>query len=240
VSVTGFVAALTAEARTLGPLQPLPGSAAPGNPPIHRLSDGNLLVISGMGPQAAAAAAQALVAAGAAGLLSFGLAGALDPSLRAGAVLLPELVTDPAGQVHSTYDAWRERLVSRLGAGVHPEGGSLLSVMQPLTTTLTKSQSRAATGARAVDMESFAIANVAAASGLKFAVARVVVDTAADSLPRSVSLATGPRGEVAYLRLASGLVRRPSDLFGLLNLARRYRVAMRSLQYLAQRGLGLP
>ncbi len=88
-------------------------------------------------------------------------------------------------------------------------------------------------------MESFAIATVAAASGLKFAVARVVVDTAADSLPHSVSRATGPRGEVAYLRLAAGLIRRPADLFGLLNLAQRYRVAMRSLQVLAQRGLGL-
>ncbi len=131
------------------------------------------------------------MAAGASGLLSFGLAGALDPTLRAGAVLLPQAVTDPAGQVHTTYEAWRERLVSRLGAGVHPVAGSLLSVMHPLTTTLIKSQSWTATGARAVDMESFAIAGVAAASGLKFAVARVVIDTAADSLPHSVSRGHG-------------------------------------------------
>ncbi len=104
---------------------------------------------------------------------------------------------------------------------------------------MSKSQAQARTGAVAVDMESFAIAQVAIQRGVKFAVARVVVDTATDNLPQAVIQATDARGAVNYPRLLSGLLSRPSDLAALLRLARRYRVAMRSLRALAGAGLGL-
>ena len=242
MSGTGIVAALTAEARTLGPVQPAhPGTA--GRMAINKLPDGNLLVISGMGSDAAAQAALALVAAGARALLSFGLAGALDPALQPGALLLPRAVTDGTGTLHATCDSWRERLAARQGAQADTDplivDGPLLSLAQPLTTAVSKSQARARTGAVAVDMESFAIARIALAQGVKFAAARVVVDTAADSLPRSILQATDPRGQVNYARLVSGLIRSPPDCFALLRLARRYRVALRSLRRLAGAGLGL-
>jgi nucleoside phosphorylase len=237
----GIVAALTAEARTLGPVQP--ASHAAGGSRIDTLADGNLLVISGMGAAAAAQAAQALVSAGAGALLSFGLAGALDPALAAGAVLLPASVIDGTGTVHATCAPWREQLAARQAATAAGQrrcvDGALLSVAQPLTTLVSKSQARARTGAVAVDMESLAIARMALELGVKFAVARVVVDTAADSLPGAVLQATDARGEVNYPRLASGLIRTPSEVFGLLRLARRYRLALRSLRGLAGAGLGL-
>jgi adenosylhomocysteine nucleosidase len=116
--------------------------------------------------------------------------------------------------------------------------GALLSLAEPLTTPLSKSQAWARTGAIAIDMESFAIAQVAADQGVKFAVARVVVDTAADRLPGLVLQATDVRGEVDYRRLASGLLRRPPELLALLRLAQRYRVALHSLRALAEAGLG--
>ncbi len=239
--VTGIVAALAAEARTLGPVPPARPTA--GDITIHTLADGTLLVISGMGSAAASQGALALVAAGARGLLSFGLAGALDPALQAGAVLLPATVTDGAGTVHSTYNPWRERLAALRAsdANNHPLilDGALLSLAQPLSTPATKSQAFSRTGAIAVDMESFAIASVALEQGVQFAVARVVVDTAADSLPRSVMQATDRRGGVNYPRLLSGLICRPTDIVALLRLARRYRVAMRSLRALARPGVGL-
>jgi adenosylhomocysteine nucleosidase len=158
-------------------------------------------------------------------------------------VLLPASVTDGAGTVHSAYNPWRERLAALrvTDANSHPSilDGALLSLAQPLTTPATKAQARARTGAVAVDMESFAIASVAIEQGVEFAVARVVVDTAADSLPRSVLQATDRRGAVNYASLAAGLIRRPADLPGLLRLARRYRVALRSLRALARPGVGL-
>jgi adenosylhomocysteine nucleosidase len=234
VSVTGIVAALRAEARTLGPVGRTPYPAATGGA-IIRLQDGNLLIIGGMGPEAASVAAVALVAAGARNLLSFGLAGALDPQLAAGAILLPQAVTDGAGRVHGTCEPWRERLMARLGA---PDAdGILLSVAQPLTTPAAKSRARMHTAAAAVDMESFAIATVAAQSGVNFLAARVVVDTAADSVPRSVARATDGRGEVNVGRLLLGLMLAPAEVVPLVRLAQRYRVAMRALRDLASCGV---
>jgi adenosylhomocysteine nucleosidase len=231
VSVTGIVAALTAEARILGPVRPNQ---------INTLRDGTLLIISGMGPQAATRAALALVAAGARSLLSFGLAGALDPGLHAGAMLLPAAVTDGTGAVYRTCARWRERLAARAGASAEHHGGTLLSVAQPLMTSSAKSEAWGRTHACAVDMESFAIGSVATEKQINFAVARVVVDTAVDSLPGSVTRATDSRGELNYPRLVSGLLRSPAEVFALLRLARRYRLAMGSLRQLAQQGLGLP
>jgi nucleoside phosphorylase len=235
VSVTGIVAALTAEARTLGPLRSTPDRTHA--LAISTLRDGNLLIISGMGPQAAARAAAALVAAGADGLLSFGLAGALDPQLPAGAMLLPDAVTDGTGAVHRTCAVWRERLAARAGA---ESGGTLLSLAQPLLTPLAKSAARTRTQAYAVDMESFAIGSVATQAQVNFAVARVVVDTAVDSLPASVLRATDAQGVVNYPRLVSGLLRSPLELFALLRLASRYRMAMGTLRKLGRQGLGAP
>jgi len=232
VSATGIVAALTAEARTLKK----PGTR-PDSGPVQTLPDGNLLVISGMGPAAATQAAGLLLAAGARSLLSFGLAGALDPALQPGTVLLPDTVTDGSGAMHPTFGPWRDRLAA-LYEGQGSARGTLLSVPEALSTATAKSQARSRSGACAVDMESFAIARVAAEAGVSFAVARVVVDTAVDTLPRSARLATGPHGEVHYGRLVWGLMRAPSEIPALVQLWRRYRTAMRSLQRLGQRGVG--
>jgi hopanoid-associated phosphorylase len=237
----GIVAALTAEARTLGP-PAAQRPTSPGAPAIHTLADGRLLVISGMGPQRATHAARALVAAGAQGLLSFGLAGALDPDLRTGVVLLPQDVRDESGQVHTTYGPWRERLAAHARARADSQvrmGGVLLSVLEPLTNPVSKSQARWQSGASAVDMESFAIASVAVEKGVSFAVVRVVIDTALDTVPASITQATNAYGEANYARLAAGLLRAPTELAALLRLARRYRVAMQTLRSLGQRGPGL-
>ncbi len=226
MSVTGIVAALKAEARTLGHAPP-----------------GILLMISGMGPQAAARAAQDLVAAGAEALLSFGLAGALDPHLGAGAVVLPQSVVDGASGVHATYGPWRERLAAQAAAVADARGvvgGTLLSVAQPLATVASKSQARASSGACAVDMESFAIAEVAARMGVRFAVARVVIDSAGDALPLSVIQATGAHGDLNLPRLVAGLVSAPADLPRLMRLPQRYRAALRALRGLGQLDLTPP
>ena len=240
MSVTGIVAALTAEARTLGQVPaPQAGCAAPS---IHSLATGRLLAISGMGPIAAARAAEALVAAGADALLSFGLAGGLDPQLRAGAVVLPHSVLDGATGVYTTYGPWRERLAAQAAGVADAAGivaGTLLSVAQPLTSVAMKIQARTRSGAGAVDMESFAIAEVAARMGVKFAVARVVIDSAADALPLSVIQATGAYGDVSLLRLLAGLLGAPADLPRLMHLPQRYRAARRALRALGQVDLGL-
>ena len=228
MSRLGVVAALAAEARALG-------SARPGPASLLTLADGSLLAVSGMGLAAAAAGAASLVIAGCPALLSFGLAGGLAPALQAGALLLPRFVLGAAGQRVPTDEAWRARLTAQLAAVGVAEQGDLYTSAEPLASVADKARLRAATGAAAVDMESAAVAGVAAQHGLPFVCVRVVVDTAGDELPGAVAAAS-QGGVLKVGRLLAGLARRPADIGPLLRLAARYRTAMRVLSGIARSG----
>ncbi len=221
----GVVAALEAEARTLGP------KVRRGDG-LSTLSDGALLAVSGMGGHLAAIAARTLVAAGAKSLMSFGLAGGLDPRLTAGSVVVPSEVISREGGRFITTQTWCEQFRMALGTRLDVASGRLLSSARPIDAVADKATVFRETGAVAVDMESVSIADVAAAHGLPFIAVRVIVDTAADVLPSAV-LAASRGGEVDVRRLIRGLVAKPTDLLPLLRLARCYRAATRSLQAIA-------
>ncbi len=222
----GIVAALAAEARTLGPTTGIRRGLA-------ALADGTLLVVSGIGAGAAAQAAGNLVTAGATGLVSWGVAGGLDPSLRAGTVLLPAEVVSREGALFSTAQAWRERVSVALVAQRPRSGGRLLSSERVMETPAEKSEAFLRTRAAAVDMESLAIAEVAAASGLPFLAIRVIIDGATDVLPRAVTAASRS-GRVQIWRMLRLIVFAPADLAALFTLARRYATARRALAAVAR------
>src|SRR6202008_4630489 len=92
------------------------------------------------------------------------------------------------------------------------------------------------TGAVAVGMESAAIGEVARAHQLPFIAVRVIVDGAADALPRAVTAAADGEGHLHIWRLLGALARTPGELGPLLRLAGRYRAANRSLAVVARAG----
>ena len=228
----GVVAALEAEARTLGP-------AVRRRDGLSSLREGALLAVSGMGSAAAAAAARSLVDAGAAALMSFGLAGGLDPSLAAGSVVMPGEVISGDGARFLTSAGWCGQL--RLAIiGLGPVAcGTLLTVAQPIGGIADKARAFRETGAVAADMESLAVAQVAARHRLPFVAVRVIVDSALDALPPAVTAASR-EGRLNMRRLIGGLVAAPLDLLALMRLAKRYRTAMRSLTALARADLLAP
>lgn len=230
--MAGVVAALPAEARSLGVRAPL--GAAPA-----ALADGTLVCVRGMGGSAAASAAGALIAAGAAGLASVGMAGGLDPALRAGDVVLPHSVTCAGRESLATSAPWRERLAEVLGGRCRVTGGALLTRAEPVATVAAKSAAFRQSGAVAVDMESYAVAEIAARHGLPFVAIRVIVDTAADALPKAVSEASRS-DRLRPSRLAAGLAAAPWEIAGLIRLALRYRLARASLGVVGRAGLGRP
>ncbi len=229
LNVVGIVCALAAEARHLGPTtRRLEHLAA--------LADGTLLAVCGMGNTSAAQGAQALLEAGATALASWGMAGGLDPALAAGTIFLPSEVIAPHGSGVATSRDWRDRLGAALAAH-HPVAlGKLLTSSRAVASPAQKAALFRESGAAAVDMESLAVAQVAQSRQLPFIAVRVIVDTAKDALPRTVAIAADAAGHLQLWRLIGALARTPSDLAPLIRLARRYRVASRSLSAVAQAG----
>ena len=216
-----MVVALQSEARTLLPQADLLRGAT--------LAVGASLALRlcGMGPERAAEAARALLADGATALVSYGLAGALAPELAPGTLLLPERVVFRGGD--RVVDLpWRRRIEQRLSP--RPAAGLLLTLPQPLATAADKARAYRETGVAAVDMESGAVLDVAAAAGVPALVLRAVVDGAATSLPRAAVAGVDAYGRPRAAALLGALLRRPWECVDLLRLSGDLRLALHSLK----------
>ena len=225
MSRAGIVAALAAEARALCAALPPSGS-------LTTLDDGTLLAVSGVGYPAADRAARALLEAGAGGLISFGLAGGLDPALRAGTLVLPDEVCSTERPNVPVDAAWRRRLITALPAGQPFVGGKLWTSLTPILDTGAKRRLFAASSAPVVDMEAMAVASAASAAATPFLAVKVIVDTALDTLPRAV-MAIDPAGRVRAARVVVTLLRHPGEIITLIRLAGRYLAAQRMLRGIA-------
>jgi adenosylhomocysteine nucleosidase len=220
------------------------------------------VALSGMGGAAATQSARSLADAGVEALVSWGMAGGLDPAFTPGTIFLPsEVVSADGAIVLATDQAWRESLGAQVaqaqdgggrrrgGAGHEAAGGAgapplratisgrLLTSAKAVSTEADKALLFRQTRAEAVDMESLAIAEVARDRGLPFIAVRVIVDTASDTLPRAVTAAADNEGHLRIGRLLGALARTPGELPALIRLGQRYRAANRSLAAVARVGL---
>ncbi|HEX4153608.1 MAG TPA: hypothetical protein VHY75_15480 [Steroidobacteraceae bacterium] len=226
--MAGVVAALAREARALGP-------AIDRKAGYEVLPGGTLRAVSGMGCASAGTAARRLIDAGATALISWGVAGGLDPDLEAGAICVPREIVAPDGMRFATAPGWCEALAASIAHHGPVASGVLLTRSQPVAGIAEKAALRRETGAVAVDMESSAVAEVAAARRLPFLAVRVIVDTAHDVIPAAVT-AAGESGQVRIGALLAGLARSPRDIAALVRLARAYRAAAHSLRAVAEHG----
>jgi len=176
--------------------------------------------IGGGGEAGAKAAAARLIAQGARRLLSFGLAGGLDPTLAPGALLVPDVILAFDG--HWPADP-------RLAAGLGRVGGALFSGGEVVATAAAKAALHARTGAAAVDLESAAVAEAASRHALPFAALRAVCDPAGRSLPRAALLALDGQGRIGPWRVAGAALRHPAELPALIKLAGDAAKARRAL-----------
>lgn len=191
------------------------------------------LVRAGVGSERARAAAESLVARGAHGLVSFGVAGGLDPALPAGSLVLAEGCVD--GRHRMTADpVWRKRLRSNLAAVPEVYAGWLAHSDAPLTGSEDKRALAERTGAVAADMETGAIAAVAMRHGLGWVALRAVADPAGRALPPPVLAAMDASGHARIAPLVQGLLRRPLAMVTLVHLALDYRRALRALRHAGQ------
>ncbi len=155
-------------------------------------------------------------------VVSAGVCGALDPRLRPGDLVLPEVVLAPAGTRHPVAPGPRARMAARAPGAA---GGALVTVAAAAATPAAKAGLAARTGAVAVDMESAPILAAAAAAGCPAVVVRGVSDGAADALPAALLPVIGPDGRLRPAALVR-LLGQPGVLPRALALGRAARRAL--------------
>lgn len=231
MSVTGLVTALRAEARCIS------SARIPFNEKMQ-VNDHAVLWLSGMGAQAAQTAAEGLHQHGVTALVSFGVAGALDASLKPGDLVLPDAIH--AGEQLPITTQWRNRLQHLLPADITVVNGIIANSAAPLTSETAKRVLAQATGACAVDMESAAIAEVAVAAGIPFIAVRAIIDPVQFSPPAALLGAVYPDGGVNPLRLTMLLLKRTVHLSTLMQMGAGMNAACKTLSRVIQSvGAGL-
>lgn len=191
---------------------------------------------------AAAVSAQAfddareLIALGCQALISFGIAGGLDPRIRSGSLILANEVVTRDGERFSTDTTARKALHKLIGLGTHISHSPVFGSDQLIFSPRRKINLHLDTGAAAVDMESHSVARAAADAGVPFLVVRVVSDNAYHRLPKSIRGSIAPNGGVKTWKVARNLFIRPYDLPSLIRLRRDSAVAHRCLRRVATSG----
>lgn len=232
----GVIAALPLEARCLVGRKLAPDER------VELRHAAGWIQLCGIGREKALHAAQSLLDAGATALLSWGTAGALDPALGAGTLVLPQQVIGADHSVFPVNSAWRNRLQGRVAGHVATSSGFLLESLSVITHLSQKQALAKRAGAAAVDMESAAVAQVAQQAGVPFVAIRVIADQAITAVPSSALSAVDAYGRLQVLRLVISLLAHPAELPALITLGRGFRAAQKTLSTVAKLagpGLGI-
>lgn len=195
-------------------------------PPARR-RDG-VLVVVGMTREAGIVGARTRVAIGRKGLaralaerpaaiLSFGICGALDPSLKVGDLVIGSAVNGVLADPE-----WAAQLAAALPAA---RIGSFAAGDAMVADASAKAALRERSGAMAVDMESHAVAQ----TGIHFAILRAVSDIADRSLPPAARVGLKANGRPDVAAVLKSLVADPSQLPALMRTARDAERAYRAL-----------
>jgi adenosylhomocysteine nucleosidase len=194
--------------------------------------EGNILaglstsVIAGGGDPALLEAQLAQAVKGAAAIVSFGMAGALDPELKIGRVIIGTRLT---GSWEGDCDRkWAEVLAARIpGAKLGPcyADGRLIS------DASEKREIGRSTGAIAADMESHIAARIAADAGVPFAILRCISDEVDAGLPPAIALAMRPGGGLSLGAMLGSIIQNPGQFPALFRTLTRFRVAYTALQF---------
>jgi adenosylhomocysteine nucleosidase len=166
-------------------------------------------------------AARRLVDEGCDALISFGLAGGLDPALRPGDLVVPSTII-----LDGAHHATDPELSDLLGGAT---GHAITASDVVLTSAEEKRALHGRTSAVAVDLESGAVARIASARGIPFAALRAICDPAERSLPPAAVATLDACGAVRVGRLIATIAARPGQLPALFTLASDAAAARRAL-----------
>ncbi len=164
------------------------------------------------------------------GVISFGVAGGLDPTLRSGDVVVATEVL--AGDARWAAGlSLSDELIDKLTSGRRRVvRGSLAGAEEVVMGQSCKAALHSETGAAAVDMESHIAAAYAVEAGLPFAALRVISDPAHRALPALARAAIKPNGKIDLATILRGVARNPAAVHALVSTGIDFSRALRSLR----------
>jgi hopanoid-associated phosphorylase len=160
-------------------------------------------------------------------LVSFGIAGALAPQLRAGDVVV-------SAEVVAADCRWRgdENFCRRVGELARRLGaveGPVFGAPAILPGEAEKRRAWQETGAFAVDLESDVVARIAARAGIPFVVVRAIADAAYRELPPAALIPLSQAGRPRLKSVFASVLKYPRQITPLIGLARETRKALAAL-----------
>jgi adenosylhomocysteine nucleosidase len=183
-------------------------------------------VIGGGDEAALSAELKQVVAQGAQGIISFGIAGGLDPALAPGTCIVGSAVS--MGPARWRTDVlWSKRLLAALPGAVFAE---IAGIDHPAASVEHKRLLRSMTGASAVDMESHIAGRIAESHGVPFAILRIVCDPAERNLPKAALVGMRKDGTSDIGAVLRALAASPGQLPGVIRLARDAGIAFGELK----------
>lgn len=195
-----------------------------------------IAVLGGMGQENAMASARWLISRKVRALVSLGVAGGLDPTLKAGDTVFGDVIYQDQGShcqkvwegMPGRANVIRERLQKK---GIRSSSGGIVSVKKPALSTSAKKKLHLETGALATDMETGSVAVVASESAVPFFAFRTICDPADREIRDSFFRCLDPDGRIKVLRIVLAVLRSPLLISDLLTLKRDYQSALTGLHH---------
>jgi len=191
---------------------------------------GMIVICSSSDPQQLRALLATLDSSTFRGVISFGVAGGLDPSLKSGDIVVATEVLAGDTRFLAGLALNEEMIASAALRRRRVVRGGLAGVEQVVAATACKAALHSETGAAAVDMESHIAAAYATAAGLPFAALRVISDPASRALPALAKSALKPNGAIDLRKILRGGARNPAALRALVSTGIDFNRALRSLR----------
>ncbi|HEY2248782.1 MAG TPA: phosphorylase [Bradyrhizobium sp.] len=164
------------------------------------------------------------------GVISFGVAGGLDPSLKTGDVVVATEVMAGDARWLAGLSLTEAQIASIALGRRRVVRGLLAGVEEVVAASACKAALHSETGAAAVDMESHIAAAYASEAGIPFAALRVISDPAHRALPVVARKAIKPNGDLDLVRIMGSVVRNPRSLRALVSTGIDFNRALRSLR----------
>lgn len=171
--------------------------------------------VSGANADRAEEIAQGFLDEGAAAIVSAGLCGGLDPTLKSGDLVLGERVVSAQGDI-----VIADKRLSAAADKFAPRHVAIFGSDEIVDDVEKKKLLFQRYAAETVDMESHGAARAAAKAGVPFIAIRVVADASTRALPKAALRAVTPTGGVNVMNVLVDCVRQPQQFEEIFALGR--------------------